>query len=50
MNQRLAAALAAFAILFGLSLVLLHGKFLLAVLILLLGLALRTVIAHKAGW
>jgi hypothetical protein len=49
MNPRLAAALVAFAILFGLSLMLLTGKILYAVLILLGGLALKTLIAHKAG-
>ena len=50
MNQRLTAALAAFAVLFGLSFVLLHGKFLYSVLILLAALAVKTLIAHKAGW
>jgi hypothetical protein len=50
MNQRLASALAAFAVLFGLSFVLLHGMFLYTVLILLAGLAAKTLIAYKAGW
>jgi len=50
MNQRLASALAAFAVLFGLSLVLLRGKFLYTVLILLAALAVKTLIAHKARW
>jgi len=50
MNQRLAAALAAFAVLFALAFVLLHGMFLYTVLILLAGLAAKTLIAHKAGW
>ena len=50
MNQRLASALAAFVVLFGLSFVLLHGKFLYTVLILLAALAVKSLIAHKARW
>jgi len=50
MNQRLASALVAFAVLFGLAFVLLHGMFLYTVLIVLAGLAAKTLIAHKAGW
>jgi hypothetical protein len=50
MNQRLASALAAFGVLFVLAFVLLHGLILYAVLILLAGLAAKTLIAHKAGW
>ncbi len=41
---------AAYGILAGLALLLLSGKLLLAILILLAGLAVRTAIAHFARW
>jgi hypothetical protein len=50
MNQRLVAALVAFGVLFVLAFVLLQGRILLVVVILLAGLAAKTLIAHKAGW
>ena len=50
MNKRLASAMKAYAVLIGLAFFMLHGKALYAVLILLGGLALKTLIAAKAGW
>jgi hypothetical protein len=50
MNKRLATALAAYAILGAIALVLLRGTILYAVLILFAGLAAKTLIAAKAGW
>lgn len=49
MNHRLTAALTAFAVLFGFAFMLLTGVVLYATLILLAGLALKTLIAHKIG-
>jgi hypothetical protein len=50
MNQRLAGALAAFAILAAFAFLLLDGAFRYAVVLLLVALAVKTLIAHKAGW
>ena len=50
MNKRLAGAIGAYAVLFALAFSLRHGKVLYAVLILFAGLALKTLIAAKAGW
>ena len=50
MPSRLWMAFGAYAILAALALWLLSGKLLLAILILLAGLALRTVIAYFARW
>jgi hypothetical protein len=47
MNKRLAMALAAYAVLIGAAFFLLHGKILYAVLILLAGLAIKTVAADR---
>jgi hypothetical protein len=49
-KSRLFRALAAYAVLFGMAFWLLTGKVLAAVCILLGGLALKTLIAFKAGW
>lgn len=48
--RRLLYAMAAYAVLIGFALYLLTGLALYAVLVLLGGLALKTLIAHKAGW
>jgi hypothetical protein len=50
MNKRLAAAMAAYAVLIALAFYMLHGKALYAVLILLGALVAKTLIATKAGW
>jgi len=50
MNKRLVAAFAAYAVLAAIAFLVLKGLALYAVLILFGALALRTVIAHKAGW
>lgn len=48
MNQRFVIAMVCYAVLIGASFTLLHGKPLYAVLVLLVGLALKTVVALKA--
>jgi hypothetical protein len=50
MNKRLAAAMGAYIVLAALAIFILHGLALYAVLILFGGLALKTLIAWKAGW
>jgi hypothetical protein len=50
MNKRLAAAMAAYAVLIALAFYLLRGKALYAVLILFGALVAKTLIAAKAGW
>lgn len=50
MRKRLWVPFAAYGILAGLAVLLLSGKLLLAILILLAGLAARTAIAYRAGW
>jgi hypothetical protein len=50
MNKRLMAALAAYAVLIGTGVWLLHGKMLYALLILFGGLVVKTLVAAKAGW
>jgi hypothetical protein len=50
MNKRLAAALAAYAILALIAVILLNGKMLYGVLIVFAYFAVRTLIAVKAGW
>jgi hypothetical protein len=47
MNKRLAGAMAAYAVLLAIALVVLHGKALYAILILLVGLAFKTLIGMK---
>ena len=47
MNKKLAAAMGAYAVLFAIAFVVLHGKALYAILILFGGLALKTLIAAK---
>jgi hypothetical protein len=49
-NKRLIVALSVYAALIALSFVFLHDIFLKAILILLVGLAAKTLIAWKAGW
>jgi hypothetical protein len=49
-TQKLIVALAAYAVLMALCCVFVTGKILLAVLIVFVGLAAKTVIAWKAGW
>ena len=50
MNQRFLTAMVAYAILLGIAFLTLHGVALKAVLILLGGLAVKTLIAWRAGW
>jgi len=50
MRSRLFAAMGSYSILAILSIITLDGVFRLAVLILLAGLAAKTLIAYKAGW
>jgi hypothetical protein len=50
MNKRLAGAMVAYAVLSAIAVVILQGKILYGVLILFGGLALKTLIAAKAGW
>lgn len=50
MNKRLVGALSAYAVLIAIALFVLSGKILLAVVGLFFALAIKTVIAAKAGW
>ncbi len=50
MNKRLAAALAAYAVIALLAGLTLDGKLRLAIWILLAGLAVKTLIVDRAGW
>ncbi len=50
MNTRLIGAMSAYAVLAGLAAFTLDGAFRYAVWILMAGLAVKTWIAHKAGW
>jgi hypothetical protein len=50
MNKRLKAGLAAYAVLIAIGVWLLHGKLLYALLIVLGGLIVKTLVAAKAGW
>jgi hypothetical protein len=50
MSTRFYSALAAYAVLAVLATVTLDGVFRAAVLVLLAGLAVKTLIAYKAGW
>jgi hypothetical protein len=50
MNKRLSAAMGAYAILAAIAFLALHGLLLKGVLVLLGGLAAKTLIAWRAGW
>ena len=50
MNKRLVGAMCAYAVLIAIAVFTLRGKILYGVLILLGGLAVKTLIAAKAGW